>query len=215
MKLIKKQKLTGTITLLSGLHIGDSKESADIGGVDSPIVRRKDSNQPYIPGSSIKGKIRCLLEQLEGATEVGKGGAEINQLFGITEIKKDGAIIRKAELSRLIVRDCYMTKESVKKFNDSNLDTDLPFSEIKFENTIDRVKGAARQGGLRNIERIPAGAEFDFEFILNYYEGDSDNLRKLLDKGISALNADYLGGSGTRGYGHIEMKIVNDEPIEL
>lgn len=211
--LVKKEKLTGTIRLLSGLHIGESKESAEIGGVDSPVVRRKDNKQPYIPGSSIKGKIRCLLEQIKGASEVGNGGELINQLFGITESKKEGHVTRNAEISRLIVRDCSMNEESVLIFNDPNLDTDLPFTEIKFENTIDRVKGAAKQGGLRNIERVPAGVVFDLEMVLNYYDSDNHSIKDLLLEGISLLNNDYLGGSGTRGYGHVEVIIKNSEII--
>ena len=215
MKLLGKEKITGTITLLSGLHIGDSKESADIGGVDSPVVRRKDNKQPYIPGSSLKGKMRCLLEQMAGATEVGRGGDLINKLFGITEEKKGKDIIRPAQLSRLIVRDCDMSEDSVTKFDDTNLETDMPFTEVKFENTIDRVKGAAKQGGLRNVERVPAGAEFDFEFVLNKYEGDGDEIKALLVNGIKLLNADYLGGSGTRGYGHILIDVKKEEHIKF
>lgn len=215
MKLLHKRKLTGSIELLTGLHIGDSKESSDIGGLDSPVVRRKDNNQPYIPGSSLKGKIRCLLEQMEGATEVGKGGELINKLFGITEKKNGSTIITTAQLSRLIVRDCYLDSGSVELLNSKNIETDMPFTEIKFENTIDRVKGAAKNGGLRNVERIPAGAKFSFEFILNHYEGDSEEIKNLLKKGITLLNADYLGGSGTRGYGHIKMEITNEADIEL
>lgn len=215
MKLLSKKKITGKIKLLSGLHIGDSKESADIGGLDSPVVRRKDNNQPYIPGSSLKGKMRCLLEQMEGASDVGNGGDLINKLFGITEIKKGGETIRKPELSRLIFRDCYMDDKTIEMLNQSNIDTDMPYTEIKFENTIDRVKGAAKQGGLRNIERVPAGSVFNFELMLNVYEGDGEQLLKLLDKGIALLNADYIGGSGTRGYGNIKIEVSTPEDIKI
>ena len=128
MRLISKKILAGKLRLLSGLHIGDSKEAADIGGVDSPVVRRKDNKVPYIPGSSLKGKLRCLLEQQAGITEVGGGSGQIsmaiNQLFGITEQKKAGTVVRQAQLSRIIVRDADMTNKSVQKFLD--LDTDMP-----------------------------------------------------------------------------------------
>ena len=78
MKLIEKIKYTASLTCITGLHIGNSNETAEIGGVDIPVVRRKDNNQPYIPGSSLKGKIRSLLEQSKGASEVG-GNSEINK----------------------------------------------------------------------------------------------------------------------------------------
>lgn len=208
MKLKSKHKITGTIKLLSGLHIGDSKENAEIGGVDSPIVRRKDNKRPYIPGSSIKGKMRCLLEQKEGAANVGDGSILVNQLFGITENKKG----RKAQLSRLIVRDADMNENSASLFSEK--DTDMPFSEIKFENTIDRVKGAAKRGGLRQIERVPAGAVFDVEFIFNIYDGDKkEELFLLFEDAQLLLANDYLGGSGTRGYGNIEM--ILEKPIQV
>ena len=212
MKLLEKYKITGTITLLSGLHIGDSKENSEIGGLDAPVVRRKDNKQPYIPGSSLKGKMRCLLEQSEGVTEVGRGSDLLNRLFGITELKQRGKTVRSGKLSRLIVRDADMNQASADVF--SELDTDLPFTEIKFENTIDRVLGAAKGGGLRQIERVPAGAIFNVEFILNVYDGDSkDDLMTLFNKAKSLLENDYLGGNGTRGYGHIKIDLKQEQKV--
>ncbi len=201
MKLIKKIKKSGTLTLLSGLHIGASKESADIGGVDSPVIRLKKDKIPYIPGSSLKGKIRCLLEQSEGASNVGDS-EKINKVFGITERKEPK---RKAELTRVIFRDGNMTTKSVEEFK--LIDTDMPLTEVKFENTIDRIKGATKKGGLRQIERVPAGAKFKVEIIVNIYEGDNErDIFNMLDNGFDLIENDYLGGSGTRGYGHIKFE---------
>ncbi len=207
-KLSHKVKLTGLLKLHSGLHIGASKDNVQIGGVDLPIIRRKDNDQPYIPGSSLKGKIRCLLEQKRGAA-LGESG-EVNELFGFAKTKT---------ISKLIVRDSYLTEESALFLKD-NRNTDLPYSEVKFENTIDRFKGSA--GNPRQIERIPAGAEFKVEFILNIWEGESVNaeshkteakLKGLITEGITLLNNDYLGGSGTRGYGHVEVTLNEGEKI--
>ena len=105
IKLLGKYKIETTMELLSGLHIGDSKETTEIGGIDSPVVRRKDNREPYIPGSSIKGKIRCLLEQVRGISVVGDC-EEINKIFGIA--KKDNTLS-----SRLIFRDAYMVKDEI------------------------------------------------------------------------------------------------------
>lgn len=208
MKLKAKYQIKGALKLLSGLHIGDSKENAEIGGVDSPVIRRVDNKRPYIPGSSLKGKMRCLLEQKEGAAEVGDGSDLLNSLFGITENKRG----RAAKLSRLIVRDADMNEDSAKAF--SEIETDMPYTEIKFENTIDRVKGAAKRGGLRQIERVPAGAIFDVEFILNIYDGDDKAaLLNYFKEAQLLLEHDYLGGSGTRGYGNIEMLL--QEPVKV
>ena len=67
-QLIKKIKIQTSITLVTGLHIGGSSENVEIGGIDSPVIKLGTrENQPYIPGSSLKGKMRCLLEQAAGA----------------------------------------------------------------------------------------------------------------------------------------------------
>jgi CRISPR-associated protein Csm3 len=194
----KKIKLKGQLKLYSGLHIGASKENAQIGGVDSPIIRRKDNDQPYIPGSSLKGKIRCLLEQYRGC-DLGQS-PEVNSLFGYSDDKT---------ISKLIVRDSYLTNDSAESLK-NNLNTDLPYSEVKFENSIDRFKGNV--GNPRQIERIPAGAEFDVEFIINVWsDTDESSLLDLINEGIALLNNDYLGGNGTRGYGHVNLSMEQAE----
>lgn len=200
-KLIKKIRYTASIELLSGLHIGASTENAQIGGVDKPIIRRKMDDQPYLPGSSIKGKMRCLLEQRRGASDIGKS-KEVNILFGYAADNLP---------SKILVRDANLDAESANLLK-NNFNTDLPYSEVKFENSIDRVTGKASNP--RQIERIPAGAKFNAEFVINIWENDvKDELISLFKEGITLLEADYLGGSGTRGYGHI--KITLSEPIEL
>ncbi len=220
-KIIQKVKLTYKMTLLTGLHIGGSKDLVEIGGIDLPVVRSPlKGNQPYIPGSSLKGKLRALLEYSAGATDVGKSAnILINKLFGITEKKNGDKIEVEAQRTRLIVRDAYLTDESAKKLDSTELP--MPYTEVKFENTINRITGTAEHP--RQIERIPANAEFDVEFILTLFElqkenGDivKDNKQDYLDllkKGIKLLEADYLGGSGTRGYGQVEFKEIKEETL--
>lgn len=201
-KLIKKIKLNYRLNLLSGLHIGDSSDNVEIGGIDKPVIRRTKDNIPYIPGSSLKGKIRSLLEQIAGAAEVG-GDPTINDLFGFAKDNKP---------SKLIVRDAYMNEESQKMLEASEY-VDMPYTEVKFENTIERVTGKATNP--RQIERIPAGVSFDVEFVINVWDTTEDGKKSmdLLSKGIKALENDYLGGSGSRGYGQIELVEVKTEEI--
>ena len=210
-KLVKKIRIRTTIELITGLHIGGSKDSVEIGGIDLPVIKLavKD-NQPYIPGSSLKGKMRCLLEQTEGASEIGMS-SKVNKLFGIT---KDDKKNRENQPSRLIVRDAMLTKESKEELeNNDNLD--MPFTENKFENTIDRVRGIA--GNPRQSERVPAGAKFNVEFVINIWDDDDEaELMEYFRKGINLLENDYLGGSGSRGYGQIkfgeyELTILSNE----
>ncbi|MBN9350048.1 MAG: type III-A CRISPR-associated RAMP protein Csm3 [Chitinophagaceae bacterium] len=210
-KLIKKTIIRTKLTLLSGLHIGDSKDTTEIGGIDSPIVRRKDNREPYIPGSSLKGKVRCLLEQMDGATKVGNS-QKVNDVFGIAEKNN-------TKTSRVIFRDAYFAKND-EDYSGDNIYTllkdseytDMPFSEMKVENTIDRVLGKAKDGGIRNIERVPAGVKFFVEVVINHFEREEEiKAKELLIKGFKALNNDYLGGSGTRGYGHVKIDLPGEE----
>ncbi|MFW5892218.1 MAG: type III-A CRISPR-associated RAMP protein Csm3 [Bacteroidota bacterium] len=193
-KMTKKIKLDYSMELVTGLHIGDSSDNVEIGGIDKPVIRKTIENIPYIPGSSLKGKIRSLLEQIAGASEVGNN-SEINDLFGFAKDNKP---------SKLIVRDAYLSEKSQNELENSEF-VDMPYTEVKFENTIERITGKAKNP--RQIERIPAGAKFDVEFVINIWDNDNDgkDLLLMLERGIHALENDYLGGSGSRGYGQVKF----------
>jgi len=65
MKLEAKYLVTADVRLLTGLHIGTSKDEVEIGGLDNPVIKTP-SGEPYIPGSSLKGKMRMLMEFYRG-----------------------------------------------------------------------------------------------------------------------------------------------------
>lgn len=230
--LIGKIRITGKIKCLTGLHIGASKENVEIGSIDSPVVRDPVTREPYIPGSSIKGKMRSLLEKalaiklgIMGQNKRRNIGTASNpvwihvcddagdaitcpicRLFGSTG--KNGG---KNFPARLIIRDAYLTKESVEKLND--IDTGLQYTEWKFENAIDRVTSAANP---RQLERVPKGAEFEFEIIYNVEDvktlsEDLDNLNIVFE----LLRLDALGGHGSRGYGKVEINFESIEPVTI
>lgn len=199
-QLVKKIKIQTSITLMTGLHIGGSSDNVEIGGIDNPVIKLATrGNEPYIPGSSLKGKMRCLLEQAAGASQVGMDKS-VNNLFGITENKtlKTGN-----QPSKLIVRDAMLSNESKEALLACD-NLDMPYTENKWENVIDRTKGVAEHP--RQSERVPAGAVFNAEFVLNVWDDDKENqLMELFMKGIKLLENDYLGGSGSRGYGQIKF----------
>ena len=199
-QLVKKIKINTSITLITGLHIGGNSENVEIGGIDNPVIKLASKGDvPYIPGSSLKGKIRCLLEQAAGAPKVGLD-EKVNNLFGITENK---TINTSNQPSKIIVRDAMLSDESKKMLLDCD-NLDMPYTENKFENVIDRVKGIAQHP--RQTERVPAGAEFCAEFIINIWDDDDEQeMMALFEKGIRLLENDYLGGSGSRGYGQIKF----------
>jgi CRISPR-associated protein Csm3 len=226
-KLLERKQLTGRIRLLSGLHIGAGKDSIEIGGLDLPVIKNPVTGEPIIPGSSLKGKLRFLLEwYLNKVEDDGKewGTSDkwkeqdnreqdpVLRLFGTTH--KDW----KGGPTRLIVRDASLEKEWVQDVTKRG----LPLTEEKMEVSINRIQGKARDGGLHKSERVPAGAHFDFEIVIRIFSVDGDNGSKdgrNIDYVLTAmrlLELDALGGSGSRGYGRIlfENLLLNGEPIQ-
>ncbi len=217
MKLVKKIVYTGDILLKTGLHIGGTNAALNIGGPDKFVVRNPINSKPYIPGSSLKGKMRSLIELYYGETKNGGPSDDYNShsgaLFGLSPNNNDGKNSGK-HASRLIVRDAELDEESCDFSH-----TDLLYTESKTEVSIDRVTSKANP---RTFERVPAGAKFKMNLVLNIFEptepdekvGKYDNekaLTDILDKAMQLLADDYLGGQGSRGYGQIEFQNVKKE----
>jgi CRISPR-associated protein Csm3 len=212
LKLIKYARISGTLTCKTGLRIGGSKEEMEIGGMENPIIRHPLTKHPYIPGSSLKGKLRSLLEYKTGKYESdGKpcGCAMedclVCRIFGPHLVGP-----RKFEYkwgpSRIIVRDAAIKKESLKELEILREKEGLLYAEIKTENIIDRRTGVAADKGLRSQERVPAGTQFDLNISVRIFEGDDEEkILGFIKQGLDMLPDDTLGGSGTRGYGWVEV----------
>ena len=165
--LVKKLVFRGTITALTGLHIGGSEVGLQIGGADKIVVRNPQDNTPYIPGSSLKGRMRSLLERVhctghDGFVAGDQHGpcscadCDVCRVFGVSNAAKNKDRI---QAGRVLVRDAMMSnRETVKRM--PNLLTD--YTELKTEVSIDRLTSAANP---RNFERVPPGAEFAFELL--------------------------------------------------
>ena len=202
IKLIKKILYTGTITLRTGLHIGGTNAALNIGGPDKFVVRNPVDNIPYIPGSSLKGKMRSLVEIANGETNNGKptnrADSKAGSLFGVSGDSES------SHPSRLIVRDAEL---DIKATDFSN--TDLPYTESKTEVAIDRITAKANP---RTFERVPAGAKFKLNMVLNIFEGEDEvKLKDTLTQAIALLEDDYLGGHGSRGYGQVKFENLTEE----
>ncbi len=219
IQLYGKVLLTGQIRAVTGLRIGGGSTGIEIGGVDNIVVRNPLTNEPYIPGSSLKGKMRSLLERHTKAEqnrpirrgkpkvyihecEDNEQGKEqyktcpVCRIFGVAGEKEF------ATPSRLYVRDVHLTEESRQKLEAAR--TELPFTEVKWEAAIDRVTSAAVP---RQMERVPAGAVFaPFEFIFNFYEQNDAALFMIFLQTLELLQDDYLGGGGSRGSGKIALE---------
>lgn len=193
--LIGKVVITGKLKVLTGMHIGGSSDYSGIGAVDSVVVRDVMTRTPYIPGSSLKGKLRYLTARCMSDNGVMK--AVDKEAEGIKRLYGSGG--KDIQLSRLQFYDLFINGESIEKLK--KVDTGLYLTEIKFENTINRVTAVANP---RQIERVPAGTVFDFKLVYNIEkqaEMKEDLMR--LKAAMELLEMDYLGGHGTRGYGRV------------
>ena len=211
MKLTNIIEIKATLLLKSGLHIGAGDSEMHIGGIDNSVIKHPITQSPYIPGSSLKGKIRTLLEWRSGAVQnnpltlkdVSKNPEEVKnilRLFGISgDTKNSEQEVAEIGVSRLAFWDCALNEDWEKAIRDDN----QLLTEAKSENTIDRITSTA--GNPRQTERVPAGAEFDFKLTLRQFEGDKPELLDLVLKGLKLLELDSLGGSGSRGYGKVKF----------
>ena len=194
IRLTKRIVLGIQLAVQTGIHIGGTKDIYGIGGVDSPVIKDPLTKQPIIPGSSLKGKLRSLLEL---------AGVEKNHvMFSGNETGP----------TRLIFRDLLLNFDSVKECQ-SKLG-ESTFTEIKAENMIDQFTGSAKKGALRFIERVPAGVSFEGEIIVNSYNHEPiERFVEILKKGFELLEHNYLGGSGTRGYGKVNIQVLKEEVL--
>ena len=198
--------IEGKLEVVTGLHIGGSSSFAAIGALDSPVVRNSRDNQPMIPGSSLKGKMRSLLarqrnQKISGNMDEDEEG--ILRLFGSA---KNGNV----RVGRLIFSDLFLAEQD-------SLESPV---EVKFENSINRLTAVANP---RQLERVISGTQFNLKLLYElkdttdrekekhaeYYQGTEEewilkDFQSLID-GMKLLELDYLGGSGTRGYGQVRF----------
>ena len=208
--------ISTSIRTRTGLHIGGSGAGLEIGGLDKEVMRNPLDNRPYIPGSSLRGKMRSQTEKVLGLPQnnrIGQvtihtcktkeeyeydGGCAVCHVFGVP------AELDYSSPTRLIVRDTGLTDISAEELDRAN--TDLRFAELKTEVAIDRVTSAAVP---RTLERVPAGAVFGpAELVYGIYD-EADNARfKIVVDALQLVEDDYLGGSGSRGSGKVSFEKI-------
>ncbi|MBW1975907.1 MAG: type III-A CRISPR-associated RAMP protein Csm3 [Deltaproteobacteria bacterium] len=224
MKLVEIKEYRGKIKLMTGLHIGAGDVEMHIGGTDNPVVKHPFTFEPYIPGSSLKGKVRSLLELRSGLVAKSDGkplsikvveasdgssrtyGEAIIKLFGTSGAEEE----RLAHYgpSRLSFSDCMLTDGCREQAKNG----EIVLTEIKSENSINRIKGTAENP--RFTERVPAGVEFAFHITMKVFDRDDpEALEAKLLEGLKLLEYDALGGNGSRGYGRVKFSF-DDEGLE-
>lgn len=221
--LIGKLLLDGELICETGLHIGAGKGSLDLGGADNPVV--KDAfGRPYVPGSSLRGRIRSLLEQAAGLVapenliylsrrrgqevrihQSDEPGDEVGLLFGrnpgrMERVSGEALEVAAVSPARLTAYDAPLDLDSITLQMRENLDDEL--TEVKSENAIDRVTA---QSNARTLERVPAGARFRVRFVVDVLCAEDRELLATFIQGLRLLEDDALGGGGSRGSGRVKF----------
>lgn len=193
-----KIRITGVLETKTGMHIGGSSAFSAIGAVDSPVIKDVRNRKPMVPGSSLKGKIRTLLAKKynEAVVNPDNDAECIRRVFGSAKKDKDN----KVHASKIIVSDMFLMNED--EIRNRGIES---FTEVKFENSINRATAVANP---RQIERAIKGLQFGIDMIYEVDNGKEDEVIddiKLLAEGMKMLEYDYLGGSGSRGYGKVQF----------
>jgi CRISPR-associated protein Csm3 len=221
-----KLVLEGELICETGLHIGAGKGSLEIGGADNPVV--KDAfGVPYIPGSSLRGRLRSLLEQTSGAAvpselvylskrkgqevrihQSDRPDDEICILFGrnagrMEKVTGEAIESSSATPARLAVYDAPLVVDSITPQMRENLDDEL--TEVKSENAVDRITSQANP---RTLERVPAGAKFSVRFVLDVLCSEDKPLLARVAESLRLLEDDALGGGGSRGSGRVKFGAI-------
>jgi len=224
--LIGKVIIKGQIEVKTGMRIGGATGGLKIGGLDLNVITDPEG-KPYIPGSSLKGKLRSLLEKKEAANRpdfwnVKDSNGKLSghqckndqqyincsvcRVWGVAISDKDVNITVPTP-TRLLVSDSYLDEKSITQEMKDNLE--LEYTEVKFETAINRLTGTALSRSLRQIERVPAGARFkDVELIYNVFDEQDKEYLKHVFVALELLEHDYLGGMGSRGYGRVAFNNI-------
>ena len=193
-----KIQITGVLETKTGMHIGGSSAFSAIGAVDSTVIKDVRTGKPMVPGSSLKGKIRTLLAKKynEAVVNPDNDAECIRRVFGSAKKDKDN----KVHASKIIVSDMFLLNED--EIRNRGIES---LTEVKFENNINRASAVATP---RQIERAIKGLQFGIDMIYEVENGKEDKVIddiKLLAEGMKMLEYDYLGGSGSRGYGKVQF----------
>lgn len=217
LRKVKQIRFTGKIELLSGMRIGGSETLLEIGGVDpgQTCIKHPTTYKPYIPGSSLKGKMRSEMEKKLGKYKIykNKEGKLIYEPCDCAEclicrvFGPHAVVAHDLGPTRLLVRDCQVLEKG-----------DF---EIKSSTAINRYTNTALGGALRTEERVAAGAIFDLRIDLQIWNVDEVECEYQTKKGEAALvefvkdclrlvQQTGIGAGTSKGFG-----LVKFEPFEI
>ncbi len=190
-----------TVRCESGLHIGGSQDELTIGGSDNPVIKNPATGKPYIPGSSLKGKMRSELEKQQGRVTNSRPCSCNHEDCPVCRVFGSHSNESPLGPSRIIVRDGRLAMGGR--------------IETKSETAIDRQTGAAQRGSLRNGERVVEGSEFSMSIVLQVFDNDDDfrykehwgggALQAVVFECLDLVEMTGLGGGVSRGSGAVSF----------
>ena len=206
-------KVTGVVKTMSGVRINGADVEIGPGGADNHIVRDAIGGQPYIPGSSIKGKIRSLLEEKYGRFKAngndagkdpcgcGKSTCLVCKCFGAHNNTRALSGVPRFEFNDMTITDEFRGRDDI--------------IEITAATSINRQTGTAATGSLRQLEQIARGVEFNYCFSIKVTdEDDAEELKAFLIEGMTKLEDSGIGSGNSRGVGKIKFLTRNIEEID-
>lgn len=216
LRLKSTHRIEAVVRSVSGLRIGAQDTRLEIGTTDNTVLRNPLSGQPFIPGSSLKGKLRSEWERRLGKTSHdGKepcncAGADcfVCRLFG--PHKKPNHTLGP---TRVRVRDGI----AVEQVDDAWVEARSPVTTYaKPENMIQRNVGVA--GSPRDVEVVAAGTcwrlRIDFDVLRlddafqNAALGDLRGkaaLQEAMLKALAFVIRTGIGAGLSKGYGELEL----------
>jgi len=217
MKWTQIKRLRFKLNFVEGGRVGGGGGELEIGGaVDANLaaLRSPGTQEFYIPGSSLKGKLRSSLEKAMDRCPDGKPCGCGRRDCGVCVIF--GAHLRlgaESAPSRIVVRDCPLSQQSRTAFQEA-VKAGRPTREEKTEKTIDRRGGQALNP--RTGERFLPGTVFDGEILIHIYEGDdAERLVKLVRQAMGLVQeGSSIGASGSRGYGKVRFDDLKEETLD-
>lgn len=225
-KFESKYIIKGKLKALAPLHIGTGITEFSPIAVDNSIIR-DENNNPFIPGSSLKGVLRCFIERLlhsgifseyTSCIITDKPCVDNNKIKEIKYRFKNSPNAMKEISMELYSAQC----DVCKVFGGKSFASKLKIADAKLIGNkasilqrngviIDRDTLTAAYGLNYNFETVVAGTEFYFEMTIDNLDKEHEMLLKIIINQLKSENL-TVGGKISAGLGTI---VLEDEEIYL
>jgi CRISPR-associated protein Csm3 len=202
-KLSERLIIKGEIITQTPLHIGSGKKDTGISEV-TPVITDL-SGQPYIPGSSIKGKVRSEAERIARQNNLGAcNPPHVEDMCGTLK-RSPGEFCICCKIFGTAASSKGVSVASKVKFRDSYpIEKSETVLLTRAGIALDRSTGSVSRGAVFQNEAVSAGIRFSLEMVCDNMEEKEMNL---LRAALKSVQESALGGFSSRGYGKVKFKI--------